>query len=127
MHMDNSLCHNVSKVTSKIKKKHISRMPYPPYSSDVSPCNFWLFGMLKQILRDGKFSSSDEIETQLHKHGMTSLLVTFRACSGTGSGVLPGSLRMMEIILANKTRFASLCRLHVEIGMEAAEFLDTLY
>jgi histone-lysine N-methyltransferase SETMAR len=49
-------------VTSEIKKNHISRMPHPPYSLDISPCDFWLFGMLKQVLRDREFSLSDEIE-----------------------------------------------------------------
>jgi histone-lysine N-methyltransferase SETMAR len=62
VHMDNSTCHNGSKVTSKIKKNHIYRMMHPPYSSDISPCGFWLFGMLKQILRDREVSSNDEIE-----------------------------------------------------------------
>jgi hypothetical protein len=37
-------------------------MPHPPYSPEISPCDFWLFVMLKQILRDREFSSSDEIE-----------------------------------------------------------------
>jgi hypothetical protein len=54
-------------------------------------------------------------------------LTTSRACSGTGSGVLPGSQRMMESIFANKVRFASTCRLHVEFGMGAGGTLDTLY
>jgi hypothetical protein len=33
----------------------------------------------------------------------------------------------MESTLANKTRFACLCRLHVEIEMAAGNFMDTLY
>jgi hypothetical protein len=38
-------------------------MPHPPYSPDIiSPCDFWLFGVLKQILRDREFSSSNKIE-----------------------------------------------------------------
>jgi hypothetical protein len=45
-----------------MKKNHDSRMPYPPDSPDISPCDFWLFGMSKPIVRDGEFSSSDEIE-----------------------------------------------------------------
>jgi histone-lysine N-methyltransferase SETMAR len=45
-----------------MKKNHISRMPHPPDSPDISPCDFWLFEMLKQILRDREFSPSDEIE-----------------------------------------------------------------
>jgi hypothetical protein len=37
-------------------------MLHAPYSPDLRPCNFWLFGLLKRILRDRKFSSSAEIE-----------------------------------------------------------------
>jgi hypothetical protein len=62
-----------------------------------------------------------------YKYRMTSLLPTSRVCSGTGSGILPGSLRMMKSVFANKTRLASSCRLHVETGMGAWDFLDILY
>jgi histone-lysine N-methyltransferase SETMAR len=62
VHMDLSMCNNGSKVKSKIKKNHINRMPHPPYSPDMSQCDFLLFETLKQILRNRKFSSSDELE-----------------------------------------------------------------
>jgi hypothetical protein len=61
-HMDNSMCHDGSKVTPRIQKNHISRMPHPPDSPDISPCDFSLFGILNQILRDREFSSSDAIK-----------------------------------------------------------------
>jgi histone-lysine N-methyltransferase SETMAR len=48
VHMDNSMCHNRSKVASKFDKHHIARLPHPPYSRNLSPCDFWLFGMLKK-------------------------------------------------------------------------------
>jgi hypothetical protein len=47
VHMNNSMRHDKSEVRSKIKKNHFSRMLHPPYSPDISPGNFWLFGMLK--------------------------------------------------------------------------------
>jgi hypothetical protein len=62
VHMDHSTCHNGSKVVSTFDKHHIGRLPYPPYSRDLSPCDFWLFGMLKGILKDREFHSHDEIE-----------------------------------------------------------------
>jgi histone-lysine N-methyltransferase SETMAR len=65
VYMDNSMCHNGSKVTSKTKKNHISRIRHPAYSPDVSPCNFWFFWMSKQILRDREFSLSDETENAI--------------------------------------------------------------
>jgi hypothetical protein len=104
-----SMCHNGSKAPSKINKNHISRMPHSPYSPDISPCDFWLFGILKQILRDREFSSSDEIENAIAQVRNDLTLRTTRTCSGTGSGVLPRSLRMMESTVSNNTRFASSC------------------
>jgi hypothetical protein len=62
VHMDNSMCHNGSKVMSTFGKHRVSQFPYPPYSPDVSPCDSWLFGRLKGILEDQEFNSSDEIE-----------------------------------------------------------------
>jgi hypothetical protein len=60
--MDNSMVHNGSKVVSKFDMNHIARSPHQPYSPDLSPCDFWLFGMLKGILKDREFHSHDEIE-----------------------------------------------------------------
>jgi hypothetical protein len=62
VYMDNSMCHNGSKVMSKFDKNHIARLPHPHYSQDLNPCGFWLFGMLKGILKDREFHSDDEIE-----------------------------------------------------------------
>jgi hypothetical protein len=52
VHMDNPMCHDGSKVVSKFDKYQIARLPHPPDSPDLSPCDFWLFGMLKKILKD---------------------------------------------------------------------------
>jgi hypothetical protein len=60
--IDNSMCHNGAKIASEFEKYHLVRMPHLPYSPDISPCDFWLFGMLKGIPRDWEFISSDEIE-----------------------------------------------------------------
>jgi hypothetical protein len=60
--MDNSTCHNGSKVASKFEQRHIFRLPHQPCSPDISPCDFWLFGLLKGIMKDRKFHSHDEIE-----------------------------------------------------------------
>jgi hypothetical protein len=62
VHMDNSMCHNGSKVVSKFDRYHIARLPHAPYSPDLIPCDFWLFEMLKGILKDRGFHSHDAIE-----------------------------------------------------------------
>jgi hypothetical protein len=60
--MDNSTCHNGSKVVSKFEQHHIFRLPHPPYSPDISPCDFWLFGLLKGIMKDREFHCPELIE-----------------------------------------------------------------
>jgi hypothetical protein len=46
----------------KFDKYHMARLPHPPYSPDSSPCEFWLFRMVKGILKDREFHLHDEIE-----------------------------------------------------------------
>jgi hypothetical protein len=62
VHMDNSMGNNGSQVVSKFAKHHIARLPDPPYSPDLSPCDFRLFGTLKRILKDRLLHSHDETE-----------------------------------------------------------------
>jgi hypothetical protein len=49
-------------VASKFEQHHIFRLPHPPYSPDIIPCDFWLFGLLKGITKDREFHSHEEIE-----------------------------------------------------------------
>jgi hypothetical protein len=63
----NSMGHNGSKAASKFEKRPLSGMPHPPYSPEMSPCDFWLFGLLKGILKDREFNSIEEIEAAIAK------------------------------------------------------------
>jgi histone-lysine N-methyltransferase SETMAR len=60
VHMDNPMYHNGAKITEKLEKKHIARAPHPPYSSDLGPCDFWLFGILKQKMKERVFQSEEQ-------------------------------------------------------------------
>jgi hypothetical protein len=66
-HMDSLIYHNGSKATSKSEKHHVSQLSHPPDSPDISSCDFWLFGMLKGVLNNHEFNSSDEIEEAITK------------------------------------------------------------
>jgi hypothetical protein len=61
VHMDNSMCHNGRKVTDEFDNRKLQRGAHPPYSPDLSPCDFWLFGILKQKMKDREFSGVEEI------------------------------------------------------------------
>jgi transposase len=59
--MDNSICHNNAKITEKLEKRQIARAPQPLYSPDLSPCDLWLFGILKQKMKEQVFQSEEQI------------------------------------------------------------------
>jgi hypothetical protein len=40
---------------------------HPSYSPDIGPCDFWLFGMLKGVLKDRELNPSEEIEEAIRK------------------------------------------------------------
>jgi histone-lysine N-methyltransferase SETMAR len=60
VHMDNSMCHNGANIIEKLEKKHISRVPHPPYSPDLSPCDFCLFRILEQKMKERVFQSEEQ-------------------------------------------------------------------
>jgi hypothetical protein len=55
------MCHNGPKITGKLEKRHIARAPYRPDSPEVSPCDFWLFQILKQKMKERVFQSEEQI------------------------------------------------------------------
>lgn len=38
-----------------ISNNKILRIPHPPYTPDIAPCDFWLFGKLKEYLKVNHF------------------------------------------------------------------------
>jgi hypothetical protein len=40
---------------AEFNRRRLGRAENPPYSPDLSPCNFWLFGFLKEKLNDRQF------------------------------------------------------------------------
>jgi hypothetical protein len=61
VHMDNSMCHNGLKITEKHEKGHIARAPHPLYSPNLNPYDVWLFGILKQKMKERVFQSEEHI------------------------------------------------------------------
>ena len=75
-------------------------VPQPPYSSDLAPCDFWLFPKLKEKLRDN-YETIEEMKeamtkvidtlTQENFHGaFQKLLERYNKCIATGSNYFEG-------------------------------------
>lgn len=61
LHMDNARPHNAKMSEQKMKELHIERLPHPPYSPDISPNDFFLYGYVKNKLKGRSFQSRDSL------------------------------------------------------------------
>lgn len=55
LHMDNAPAHRGDTVVQCLDRLEWRRLPHPPYSPDLSPCDFFLFPLLKKKLRGCEF------------------------------------------------------------------------
>jgi histone-lysine N-methyltransferase SETMAR len=67
LHMDNAPSHRSTKTSAWLKNSPFIRVQYPPYSPDLAPCDFWLFGMIKSKLQGKRFSSIDQVMEEVNK------------------------------------------------------------
>jgi histone-lysine N-methyltransferase SETMAR len=62
LHLDNAPTH---KIDDELTKRKITRIPQPPYSPDLSPCDFHLFGYIKEVLQGQEFETVDQLRCQI--------------------------------------------------------------
>ena len=73
VHMDNAPVHTAATVKRMMRENHLHSAPHPPYSPDLAPSDFYLFGALKSRIKGLEFADSDEIkEWILEQMQMTS-------------------------------------------------------
>lgn len=59
---DNAPCHTSNVAQTEILKVGFSLLRHPPYSPDLAPSDFYLFGHLKRHLRGQVFESKEEVK-----------------------------------------------------------------
>ena len=62
-HHDNAPGHNSILATDYLTKMSIKTVPYPPYSPDLVPCDFWLFPKL----RGCRYETTEEMKKDVTK------------------------------------------------------------
>ena len=60
--MDNAPVHTAATVKEMMRKHKLHSAPHPPYSPDLAPSDFYLFGTLKSRIAGLEFQDSDEIK-----------------------------------------------------------------
>lgn len=61
IHMDNARVHTAKIVKDFLSSSFFRGLPQPPYSPDIAPSDFYLFGMLKTKLQGRTFRTSGEL------------------------------------------------------------------
>ena len=59
---DNALVHTALSIREFLAKKNIPVLPHPPYSPDLTPCDFYLFPKLKSKLKGHHFGTMENIQ-----------------------------------------------------------------
>lgn len=63
---DNAKPHAAILVNNFLENEGIAVIPHPPYSPDLAPCDYWLFGALKRKL--GSYDSAEELKSAITEH-----------------------------------------------------------
>lgn len=67
LHHDNAPAHSALKTREFLTKHSITLLPHPPYSTDLAPCDFFLFPKLKIPLKGKRFETISEIKANATK------------------------------------------------------------
>ena len=65
---DNAQAHKSATVQEYLKESGLDFLDYPPYSPDLSPCDFWLFPRLKEMLAGHHFESCYGIGSAVYQY-----------------------------------------------------------
>ena len=64
---DNASSHKCEVVKSFLASEKVKVLNYPPYSPDLSPCDFFLFPRLKKMLSGNKFTSRSSLGSAIYQ------------------------------------------------------------
>lgn len=61
LHLDNARPHNSKRAQDEYDSLSMRRLPHPPYSPDIAPSDFYLFGVIKAKLKGMSFDQPEEL------------------------------------------------------------------
>ena len=67
LHYDKARPHVSKKVSQYLDDNHIIKAPQPPYSPDIAPSDFYLFGYIKHKLQGCIFESREDLLDQVNE------------------------------------------------------------
>jgi histone-lysine N-methyltransferase SETMAR len=67
LHHDNFRTHTTQATKERIQELQCELLEHPPYSPDLAPSDFHLFGTLKNHLGGKRFADDDDVEMEVGK------------------------------------------------------------
>jgi hypothetical protein len=67
VHFDNATPHRAAASESCFQRSRFRHAPQPPYSPDISPCDFFLFEDLKTKLKGQEFETMEELQQRVEE------------------------------------------------------------
>ena len=64
---DNARPHTSAQTQTAIQSLGFTILPHPPYSADLAPSDYWLFGEMNKHLRGRRFETLQQLETAISK------------------------------------------------------------
>jgi hypothetical protein len=59
---DNARPHTSAATSAAVDSIEFEVVPHPPYSPDLAPSDFWLFGALKKHIKGNRFTCDEEVQ-----------------------------------------------------------------
>ena len=83
LHHDNVPIHTSTKIKEFLVSNEIKILKHPPYSPDLSPCDFWLFPLIKQRLRGSSYDTINDVIMDFYKEINKLTVTDFHKCFDT--------------------------------------------
>ena len=80
LHHDNAPAHNTLSIWQFLAENNITILEQPPYSPDLTPCDFFLFPKLKGVSKGTHFQDSIAITTAVTKELLAILVESSQEC-----------------------------------------------
>jgi hypothetical protein len=112
---DNVQPYIAAATVTTMQKLKFETINHPPYSPDLAPSDYHVFGMLKKALRGRRFHSNDEVKKTVHfwlrQEAKTFFLLGYRSLSNDVKSALQRTVTMWK----NNTLFGSVYMMCISI------------
>ena len=93
--------HTAAHTAETLRKLKFEVMTRPPYSPDLAPSDYHMFGPLKEALRGRRFTSDQEAKEAVLRGSLLNRKPSFRSASGNLCNDGPSTLKRKGTMLKN--------------------------